>query len=59
MQAVNVVLVPENEVSHKWNFDSEQFKRPQSGLVHTITHTAKVANTPLTSRKLRSKTEMA
>lgn len=49
MQAVNVVLVPKNEVIHEWNFDSEQLQRPQSGQVHTITHPAKVANTPLTS----------
>jgi heme-binding NEAT domain protein len=46
MQAVNVVLVPENEVTHEWNFESEQLQRPQSGQAHTITHPAKVANTP-------------
>jgi len=32
MQAVNVVLVPENEVKPEWKFDSEQFK----GLQNTI-----------------------
>ena len=38
MQAINVVLVPENEVTHERNFDSEQFEWLQSGQAHTITN---------------------